>query len=155
MVKSLPAMQETRVRSLGWRPGLDPWVGKISWRRKWQPAPVFLPEESHGQKSLVSPSPRTCSTSDTTERLTLHFISYCAIFNWKNNHLSKSLWPQLLVTGMPVCTRRYKISQTQELDGISLLSITGPDDFPRALALRHNHHQKPRFTKDVTSPKGR
>ena len=48
-----------------------------------------------------------------------------------------------------------EISQTQELDGISLLSITGPDDFPRALALRHNHHQKPRFTKDVTSPKGR
>ena len=31
----------------------DPWVGKIHWRRKWQPTPVFLPGESHGQRSLA------------------------------------------------------------------------------------------------------
>ena len=31
----------------------DPWVGKIPWRRKWQPTTVFLPGESHGQRSLV------------------------------------------------------------------------------------------------------
>ena len=37
MVKNLPAMQ---------RPGFDPWVGKIPWRRAWQPTPVFLPGES-------------------------------------------------------------------------------------------------------------
>ena len=36
----------------------DPWVGKISWRRKWQPIPVFLPRESHGQRSLAGCSPR-------------------------------------------------------------------------------------------------
>ena len=35
------------------RPGSDPWVQKIPWRRKWQPTPVFLPGESHGQRSLV------------------------------------------------------------------------------------------------------
>ena len=34
------------------RPGFHPWVRKITWRRKWQPAPVFLPEKSHGQKNL-------------------------------------------------------------------------------------------------------
>ena len=28
------------------RPGFDPWVGKIPWRRVWQPTPVFLPGES-------------------------------------------------------------------------------------------------------------
>ena len=33
------------------RYGFDPWVGKMPWRRKWQPIPVFLPGESHGQKS--------------------------------------------------------------------------------------------------------
>ena len=33
--------------------GFDPWR-KISWRRKWQPTPAFLPEESHGQGSLAS-----------------------------------------------------------------------------------------------------
>ena len=35
----------------------DPWVGKIPWRRKWQPTPVFLLGESHGQRSLVGYSP--------------------------------------------------------------------------------------------------
>ena len=52
LVKNLPAMQETR-------------VGKIPWRRKWQPTPVFLPGESHGQRNLAGYSPwghksRTC-----------------------------------------------------------------------------------------------
>ena len=44
MVKKLSAMQETQVL---------PRVGKIPWRRKWQPTPGFLPGESHGQRSLV------------------------------------------------------------------------------------------------------
>ena len=34
------------------RCGFYPWVGKIPWGRKWQPTPVFLPEESHGERSL-------------------------------------------------------------------------------------------------------
>ena len=34
------------------RPGFDPWVRKIPWRREWLPTPVFLPRESHGQRSL-------------------------------------------------------------------------------------------------------
>ena len=37
----------------GRRHGFDPWVGKIPWRRKWQPTPVFLVGESQGQRSLV------------------------------------------------------------------------------------------------------
>ena len=51
------------------RRGFDPWVGKISWRRKWYPSPVFLPGESHGQRSLVGCSTWGCKESDTTERL--------------------------------------------------------------------------------------
>ena len=35
------------------RCGFDPWVGKIPWRRKWQPTSVFLPGKAHGQGSLV------------------------------------------------------------------------------------------------------
>ena len=34
------------------RCSFHPWAGKIPWRRKWQPPPVFLPGESHGQRSL-------------------------------------------------------------------------------------------------------
>ena len=48
-------------------PGFDPWVGKIPWRRKWQPTPVFLPEKSHGQRSLVGYSPWGHKELDTTE----------------------------------------------------------------------------------------
>ena len=39
------------------RLGFNPWVRKIPWRRKWQWTPVFLPGESHGQRSLVGYSP--------------------------------------------------------------------------------------------------
>ena len=60
MVKNLPAMQETR---------FDPWVRKIPWRREWQPTPLFLPEESHGQRSLVGYNPRGRIELDMTEQL--------------------------------------------------------------------------------------
>ena len=39
------------------RPGFDPWVRKIPWRREWLPTPVFLPGKSHGQRSLAGYSP--------------------------------------------------------------------------------------------------
>ena len=39
------------------RCSFNPWVGKIPWGRKWQPTPVFLPGEFHGQKSLAGYSP--------------------------------------------------------------------------------------------------
>ena len=54
-------MQETQVRPLGWE---DPW------RREWQPTPVFLSGESHGQRSLEGYSPRGLKESDMTEGLT-------------------------------------------------------------------------------------
>ena len=39
------------------RCGFDPWIGKIPWKKKWQPTPVFLPGKCHGQRSLVGCSP--------------------------------------------------------------------------------------------------
>ena len=51
-------------------PVFNPWVRKIPWRREWQPTPVFLPGEPHGQRSLVDYSPWGCEESDTTEQLT-------------------------------------------------------------------------------------
>ena len=64
-VKRLPLQCE--------RPRFDLWVGKIPWRRKWQPTPVQLPRKSHGQRSLVGYSPWGRKESNTTERL--HFLS--------------------------------------------------------------------------------
>ena len=54
------------------RLGFSPWVGKIPWRRKWQPTPVFLPGEFHGQRSLAGYSPWDCKESDMTERTRAH-----------------------------------------------------------------------------------
>ena len=71
-VKHLPTMRETWVQSL---------VGKISWRRKWQPTPVFLPGKSPRWRSLVGYSPWGHKESDTTEWL--HFLftnSLCRSF---------------------------------------------------------------------------
>ena len=45
----------------------NPWVGKIPWRRKWQPTPVFLPGKSHGQRSLAGYNPWGHKESHTTE----------------------------------------------------------------------------------------
>ena len=42
-------------------------IRKIPWRRKWQPAPIFLPGESHGQRKLVDFSPWDHKESDMTE----------------------------------------------------------------------------------------
>ena len=46
---------------------LDPWVGKIPWRRKWQPTLVSLPGESHGQRSLAGYSPWCHKELDKSE----------------------------------------------------------------------------------------
>ena len=54
-------MQETE------RHVFNPGVRKIPWRRAWQPTPVFLPGESHGQKSLVGYGPKDRKESDTIE----------------------------------------------------------------------------------------
>ena len=52
MVKNLPAMWKTQIRSLD---------------QEWLPAPVFLPGEFYGQENLVGYSPWGCKESDTTE----------------------------------------------------------------------------------------
>ena len=99
LVKNPPAMQETWVQSLGWEDPLEkgkathssilawgiPWTVQStglqrvrhdwatvtsSWRREWQPAPIFLPGESQGERSLVGYSPWDCQESDGSEQLT-------------------------------------------------------------------------------------
>ena len=51
------------------RLGFEPWVGKIPWRRKWLPTPVFLPGKSHGQRILMGYCSWGCKVSDMTEAI--------------------------------------------------------------------------------------
>ena len=85
--KCLPAMQ---------RPGFDPWVRKIPWRRKWQPTPVFLPGESCGQRSLVGYSPCGRKESGMTEWLHFHFSVSLSCLQMEH-HQDYLLSPSLLL----------------------------------------------------------
>ena len=53
---TFPGASAVKIHLQCGRHGFHPWVGKIPWRKKWQPTPVFLPGGSHGQRSLVSNS---------------------------------------------------------------------------------------------------
>ena len=81
------------------RHGLDPWVRKIPWRRKWQPTSVFLPGKSHGQRSLTGYSLWGCKESDTTEWLYTHTHTHTRDDTFQVSHivrfnklLSESAW---------------------------------------------------------------
>ena len=66
------------------RSSFDPWVGKISYSRKWHSTPVLLPGKFCGQRSLVGCSPQGYKELDMTERLTFtFFFSQC---------ISKNVW---------------------------------------------------------------
>ena len=84
------------------KPGFDPWVEKIPWRREWQPTPVFLPGELNRQRSLVGYHQWGRKELDMTEQLTLiqnslschkhctffplfDRLSRCLIHDWRVN----------------------------------------------------------------------
>ena len=72
-------------------PGFDPPVGKIPWRRKWQPTLVLLPGEFHGQRSLAGYSPQDCRESHTTEQLHFSFVNrvIADVISWEEVTLEK------------------------------------------------------------------
>ena len=62
------------------RPRFDPWVGKIPWRREWQPTPIFLTREIHEQRRQAGYSPWGRKELDTTEQLT--HTHTCEMWTW-------------------------------------------------------------------------
>ena len=96
MAKNLPTNCQCRRCK---RHGFHPWVGKIPRMRAWQPTPVFLPGESHGQRSLVGYSPLGCTESDTTG-LSTHahaFITSTLLFTMPINIAVLGLVMKLLI----------------------------------------------------------
>ena len=90
-------------------PGFNPWVGKISWRRAWQPTPVFLPGVSHGQRSQVGYNPesrkaghdwRTTAGMHTYNCSCLLYINdYVYSFSLKSNNEVLIIYP-ILITNL-------------------------------------------------------
>ena len=83
VVKCLPAMRETWVRSLSWEDPLE---------RTWQPTQYSLPGKFHGRRSLVSYSPWGYKESDTTEWLHLTFISSSLYLPLNHPYIATPLW---------------------------------------------------------------
>ena len=63
--KKKPAFQCRRQK----RARFNPWVGKIPWRRAWQPTLVFLSGESYGQRNLTGYGSWGHKESDMTEAI--------------------------------------------------------------------------------------
>ena len=85
---SLGAQTVTNNPPAMWETWIDPWFGKIFWRRERLPTPVFLPGEFHGQRSQVGYSPWSCRVRhDWATSTSLHRICNTKIESeWK-------LWP--------------------------------------------------------------
>ena len=65
------------------RSWFDAWIGNISWSKKWQPAPVFLPGKFHGKRSLVGDSSLSCKESDMTDNTpTYSFTHFFTLPNY-------------------------------------------------------------------------
>ena len=88
------------------RCSFHPWVGKSPWRRKWQPTPVFVPGEPHGQRSLAGCSPwgrrrvGHAEELDTTEWL---IIQHTGTLYWAIQQLGKQR--NALITHEGTCIR--------------------------------------------------
>ena len=52
------------------------WVGKIPWKREWEPTPVFLSGEFYGQRNLVGYNTWGHTESEMTERLSTHNMEW-------------------------------------------------------------------------------
>ena len=94
--------------------GFNPWVGKILWARKWQPAPVFLPGKSHGQNSLVVCSPWGHKSVWHDLGLNNNNNTHPGISYWNciNLRTKKEPWKKLLVSGKHLSYREAKIRIT-------------------------------------------
>ena len=74
------------------RPGFNPWIRKILWRREWQPTAVFLPGESHdGQRSLVGYSPWVTKRTTWLSYWHFHFFRFSLSFPLQDSDLFSPL----------------------------------------------------------------
>ena len=120
------------------RPGFDPWVRKLPWRREWPPTPVLVRGESHGQRSLVCYSQWGHRESDRTEWVTLfytqtHVLSQKLFFNtktpvWREFQINRSKIIEIIILFKPSVKKDFTTKW------ILYMSCTSPS-FPAAHGL--------------------
>ena len=91
----------------------DPWVGKIPWRRKWQPTSVFLPGKSHEQRSLAGYSPWGHKESDMTD------WSHTQSEAWDVEVIAVLMWmgkPLRCLSFMSLAHHRQTVTQTKGIN---------------------------------------
>ena len=98
----------------------DRWVRRISWKRKWQLTPVFLPGKSHGQKNLAGYNPWDCKESDMTERK-------------HTTHTHKGVYRQIRNIYFSPC--RKKIPSSLEFCFLFILAERTKNKFPFLLCV--------------------
>ena len=99
-------MQETQGTQV------DPWVGRIPWRRKWHPTPVFLPGKFHQQRSLEGYGPWDLKKSDMTEQLHTHL------------HTSETLVPDFSVRYVYFLSCKDNLKLGLVRAGVEALEVT-------------------------------
>ena len=119
------------------RPGFDPWVRKIPWRRKWLPTPIFLPGKSHRQRSLVDYSPQGCKrVGHDLAAKQQHYIIYYIIKYVQVHAKSFKSCPTLcdLVDCSPPGSSVHGILQARILAWIAISFSRGSSQ-PRVVAI--------------------
>ena len=109
------------------RCGLNSWVRKILWRRKWQPTAAFLPGKPHGQRRLIGFSPWGRKESDMTERL--HFSLRLVITFLPR---SKSLLISWLQSPSAVLFSSVQFSHSDVSDSLRPMNRSTPGQIGRA-----------------------
>ena len=125
MISCFPGGSDGKESSCNAGDWLDPWVRKILWQREWQPTPVFLSGEFHGQRSLAGYGPWGCKESDTTEQLTFSlFTIFLACVLHKNRQWALICWT--LLYALMLCKTLFANSATlgNAFQSLNVTSIT-------------------------------
>ena len=132
----------------------NPWVGKVPWRRAWQPTPVFLLRESHGQRSLAGCSPLGHKESNTTEQLNNNSLQKCTTIHpfpvghlvcgpllqqpWQTNAvLNAKFFPQMKVSQAGHC---WDLGPDNSTWWGPILHLVGCSSIPSLYPHMHHTH---------------
>ena len=101
------------------RLGFNPWVRKTPWRRTWQPTPVFLPGESHGQRSLVGYSPWGCRVGHNGGNLAQHVSNHSeSLLDGRHRARRWGWWNKADMPGWGRCS--YLLGITSDITSVLL-----------------------------------